>query len=110
MSGPSSRASAAGAVIFLERVSPALEQVDSSSGAIGSAVNRTIDELTAIIASAPVDRATREAWLERLWSAHEKDEVPIHRAARRPLGRSLRLGGAGLRVGRSPAREHASRD
>ncbi len=67
---------AAGAVIFLERVSPALEQVDSSSGAIGSAVNRAIDDLAAIIASAPVDRATREAWLERLWCAHEKDEVP----------------------------------
>ena len=26
-----------GAVVFLERVSPALEQVDSSSGAIGTA-------------------------------------------------------------------------
>ena len=33
-----------GAVLFLERVSPALAQVDSSSGAIGSAVNRAIEE------------------------------------------------------------------
>src|ERR1043166_2236530 len=31
---------AEGAVVFLERVSPALEQIDSSSGAIGSAVDR----------------------------------------------------------------------
>ena len=33
---------AEGAVVFLERLSPALEHIDSSSGAIGSAVNRAI--------------------------------------------------------------------
>ena len=33
---------AEGAIAFLERVSPALEQVDSSSGFIGTAVNNTI--------------------------------------------------------------------
>ena len=33
---------AEGAVLFLERVSPALEQVDSSSGAIGTAVYSAI--------------------------------------------------------------------
>ncbi len=37
---------AEGAVLLLEKVSPAREQVDSSSGAIGTAVNRTIDALT----------------------------------------------------------------
>ncbi len=31
-----------GAVIFLEKLSPAIEQVDSSSGAIGTAVNNAI--------------------------------------------------------------------
>jgi hypothetical protein len=67
---------AAGAVIFLERVSPALEQVDSSSGAIGSAVSRAVGELSAIIAGAPLDGATREASLERLWAAHEADGMP----------------------------------
>jgi uncharacterized protein YegL len=36
---------AEGAVLFLERVSPAIEQVDGSSGAIGTAVNRAIDAL-----------------------------------------------------------------
>ena len=47
---------AEGAVTFLERVSPALEQVDSSSGAIGTAVHHAIEELVPVIAGAPVDR------------------------------------------------------
>lgn len=46
---------AEGAVRFLERVSPALEHVDSSSGAISNAVNRAIDELASIIADAPAE-------------------------------------------------------
>ncbi len=33
---------AEGAVLMLERISPALENVDSSSGAIGTAVNNAI--------------------------------------------------------------------
>ena len=45
---------AEGAIALLERISPALEHVDSSSGAIGSAVNRTIGELVPVIAGAPV--------------------------------------------------------
>src|SRR2546423_7438027 len=64
---------AEGAVAFLERVSPALEQIDSSSGAIGSAVNRAIADLVAIIADAPAERRTREKWLDRLWAAHDAD-------------------------------------
>lgn len=67
---------AEGAVLFLERVSPALEHVDSSSGAIGTAVNHAIEELVAIIVSAPVSASTREAWLERLWEAHAADAIP----------------------------------
>ena len=67
---------AEGAVLFLERVSPAIEQVDSSSGAIGTAVNRAVEELVAILVAAPADRATRDAWLERLWEAHANDEIP----------------------------------
>jgi hypothetical protein len=65
-----------GAVLFLERVSPALAQVDSSSGAIGSAVNRAIEELVAVIAAAPADVKTREGWLERLREARAADEIP----------------------------------
>ena len=41
-----------GAVLFLEKVSPSIEQVDSSSGAIGAAVNNAIDALAPIIAVA----------------------------------------------------------
>lgn len=67
---------AEGAIRFLERLSPALEHVDSSSGAIGTAVNRAIAELVPIVAAAPADATTRDAWLERLFDAHAADEVP----------------------------------
>jgi hypothetical protein len=67
---------AEGAVILLERLSPALEQVDGSSGAIGTAVNNAITELVSLIARAPADAKTREDWLERLWAAHEADQMP----------------------------------
>lgn len=67
---------AAGAVLFLERVSPALEQVDSSSGAIGTAVNHAIEICARVIAEALVNDETRDRWLERLWEAHQNDEIP----------------------------------
>lgn len=67
---------AAGAVLFLEKVSPALEQVDSSSGAIGTSVNHAIETCARIIAEAPVDDETRDRWLDRLWEAHQNDEIP----------------------------------
>src|SRR6266436_9479778 len=65
-----------GAVTFLERLSPALERVDSSSGAIGTAVNHAISELVPVIAGAPANVQVRERWLERLWAAHEADRIP----------------------------------
>ena len=67
---------AEGAVLFLEKVSPALEQVDSSSGAIGAAVNKAVKELASIIAQAPADETRRDQWLERLWQAIEDDGIP----------------------------------
>ncbi|MFN9809530.1 MAG: hypothetical protein ACK6CU_07870 [Deltaproteobacteria bacterium] len=67
---------AEGAIAFLERVSPALEHVDSSSGSIGTAVGNAIGELVPIIASAPADAKTRDAWLERLFEAHQEDQIP----------------------------------
>ena len=67
---------AEGAVALLERVSPALENVDSSSGAIGRAVNHTIAELVPVIVAAPTDASTRAAWLERLFDAHSADQMP----------------------------------
>src|SRR5713101_4018295 len=67
---------AEGAARFLERVSPALEHVDSSSGAIGTAVKHAIQELVVVIARAPAAAKTRESWLDRLWEAHARDEIP----------------------------------
>lgn len=65
-----------GAVLLLERLSPALEHVDSSSGAIGTAVNNAISALVPLIAAAPANAETRDRWLERLWAAHEADRMP----------------------------------
>ena len=67
---------AEGAGLFLERVSPALEQVDSSSGAIGTAIYHAIEAFVPIIATAPADGKTRQAWFNRLWASHEADEIP----------------------------------
>lgn len=67
---------AEGAVLFLEKVSPALAHVDSSSGSIGTAVNNAIETLVRIIAGAPADSALRDGWLARLWQAVEDDDIP----------------------------------
>ncbi len=67
---------AEGAVLFLEKLSPALEHVDSSSGAIGTAVNNAINALAPIIAKAPADDDLRGKWLERLWDAIQEDRIP----------------------------------
>ncbi len=67
---------AEGAVKFLERISPALAHVDSSSGAIGTAVNSAIAALVPIIANADADDRLRDRWLERLWRAVEEDDIP----------------------------------
>ena len=67
---------AEGAVMLLEKLSPALEQVDSSSGALGTAVNKTIDTLVPIIAKAHVESSLREKWLARLWQAIQDDAMP----------------------------------
>ena len=63
-------------MLFLAKVSPALEHLDSSSGAIGNAVNRAIEELVPVIATAPADLARRSVWLERLWEAYTADQIP----------------------------------
>ena len=67
---------AEGAVTLLEKLSPALEQVDSSSGALGSAVNKAIDVLVPIIVKADAEPKLRQRWLERLWQALQDDEMP----------------------------------
>jgi hypothetical protein len=59
----------------MEKIWPALEHVDSSSGALGSAVNKTLDDLIPIIVNAPADEKARSNWLDRLWQAMGDDGV-----------------------------------
>lgn len=66
---------AEGAVRLMEKIWPALEHVDSSSGALGSAVNKTLDAMMPILVNAPADEKTRDKWLDRLWRAMEDDGV-----------------------------------
>src|ERR1035437_4658794 len=56
-----------GAVILMEKIWPALEHVDSSSGALGGSVGWTLNELLPIVIDALADRKTRDEWLTRLW-------------------------------------------
>ena len=65
-----------GAVRFLVKLSPALEQVDSSSGALGSAARAAVDVLVPVIAQAPANEAMREKWLEQLFEAIQNDDPP----------------------------------
>jgi len=60
----------------LEKLSPALEHVDSSSGAMGTAVNKAIEALVSVIVKAPADDDLRDRWLERLWEAFQEDAMP----------------------------------
>ena len=69
------RTAADGAILLMEKLWPAMAHVDSSSGALGNAVNKTVHPLIDIIVAAPVDERRREQWLERLWSAVEEDGV-----------------------------------
>lgn len=64
-----------GAVSLMERLWPAFEQIDTSSGALGGAVNWTLGELLPVIATAPADAKTRGRWLDRLWQAIQDDGV-----------------------------------
>jgi hypothetical protein len=53
-----------------------LEQVDSSSGALGGAARAAVESLVPVIAQAPADEATREGWLEQLFEAIQDDDPP----------------------------------
>ena len=59
---------AEGAVLFLEKISHALEHVDSSSGAIGTAVNNAIDTLATM--------GRKEAALQYAEESHGLNESP----------------------------------
>ena len=69
-------AAAEGAVLLLEKISPALCQVDSSSGALGNATCSAVRALVPFIAGAQVADALRAKWLERLFAAIQDDDPP----------------------------------
>ena len=52
-----------GVVRLVEKLWPALEHIDTSSGAPGTAVNKVPDALIPIIAKAPADDKTRSKWV-----------------------------------------------
>ena len=64
-----------GVITLMERIWPAFQYIDTSSGALGSAVNWVQGELLPIVIGAPADRKTRDKWLERLWQAVQDDGV-----------------------------------
>lgn len=66
---------AEGAVRLMEKLWPALEYIDTSSGALGSAVNRTLDALIPLIVVATAAPKIRAKWLDRLWQAMADDGV-----------------------------------
>lgn len=66
---------AEGAIKLMEKLWPALQHVDSSSGALGTAVYNAMGVLVDIVVEAPADDKTREKWLDRLWRAVEEDGV-----------------------------------
>jgi hypothetical protein len=69
-------AAAEGAVLYLEKLSPALQHVDSSSGALGNATYAAVEELVPMISAAPVDKRVRTKWLDRLFDAIQDDDPP----------------------------------
>lgn len=66
---------AEGVIVLAQRIWPAFEHIDTSSGALGTAVRRTLDELLPILIDAPADENTRAKWLEILREAILEDGV-----------------------------------
>ena len=66
---------AEGVVVLAERIWPAFEHIDTSSGALGSAVRRTLENLVPVLIASPADELTRAHWLERLRQAILDDGV-----------------------------------
>lgn len=67
---------AEGGVTLIEKLSPALDHVDSSTGALGAAVNAALRDLAGLIGLAPADSKLRQKWLDRLFNAYLEDQMP----------------------------------
>jgi hypothetical protein len=68
-------AAGAGAVALMERLWPAFQEIDTSSGALGNAVNAALAEIIPILIVAPATPKVRAAWLKRLYHAVQEDGV-----------------------------------
>jgi hypothetical protein len=75
-----------GAVLLLEKLSPAVSDIDSSSGALGNATAAVVEKIAPLIAAAPVQRRVREKWLERLLDAIQEDDPPYIESLGEHLG------------------------
>jgi hypothetical protein len=64
-----------GAIVLMERLWPAFQDIDTSSGALGSAVNAALAEIIPILIAAPATPKVRAVWLERLYDAVQEDGV-----------------------------------
>lgn len=64
-----------GAVTLVEKIWPALESMDSSSGALGGSVGWALTKLLPIVVEARVNRKTRDQWLVRLFQVILEDGV-----------------------------------
>ena len=62
-----------GAIELFSRIYPALMHIDSSSGALGTAMNKTIDSLTPILIKADWDMNTQGKQLDKLYQAIIED-------------------------------------
>jgi hypothetical protein len=66
---------AEGVIALAQRIWPAFEHIDTSSGALGNAVRRTLEELLPVLIEAPADEKIRAKWLEQLREAILDDGV-----------------------------------
>ena len=76
-----------GVVTVCERMWPAFQNIDTSSGALGSAGGRALDVLLPFLIQAPANLATRRKWLNRLYAAIEDDGVDWLSQVREVWGR-----------------------
>jgi len=64
-----------GCVALMERLWPAFQHIDTSSGALGNAIHKALEELIPLLIAAPAGKDTRAKWLERLFEAVQEDGV-----------------------------------
>ena len=64
-----------GAISLMERIWPAFQDIDTSSGALGTAVYRSLEEIVPLLVNSSADHGTTSKWLERLFTAVQNDGV-----------------------------------